>query len=119
MAPESVTSIDTITPISDNVSLVISVPSTSEVGTQTMTDGASTVTTVLPIPPINIEIVPNPDIGIGVKILNIHINPVELSPADIRQMEILNSTVDLTIIEAYIPIPERIDTANTITQFYP
>jgi hypothetical protein len=115
--PESVTSLDTVTPSSDNVSPAVSVPSTSEVGIQTITDGTSTVTTVLPIPPINIETVPNPDIG--VRNLNILINPVELSPADIRQMEILNSTVDLTIIEAYIPIPEIIDTANTITQFYP
>jgi hypothetical protein len=31
-------------------------------GTQTTTDGASTVTTVLPIPPVNVEIVPNPDL---------------------------------------------------------
>jgi hypothetical protein len=114
---DSVTSLDTITPISENISPIISVPSTSEIGTQTITDSISTVTTILPVPTTNIEIIPNPDIGI--RNLNILINPVELSPADIRQMEILNSAVDLTIIEAYIPIPEIIDTANTITQFYP
>jgi hypothetical protein len=44
---------------------------------------------------------------------------VELSPDVIKQMEILNSNVDLSLIEAYIPIPEVIDTANTVTQFYP
>ena len=54
MAPESVTSLDTITPISPTESL--------DVGTQTITDGSSTVTTVLPIPPVNVEIIPNSDI---------------------------------------------------------
>jgi hypothetical protein len=49
--------------------------------------------------------------------LSIAINPVNFTPSEIRQMELLNSSVD--IIEAYIPIPELIDTANTITQFYP
>ncbi len=34
----------------------------SDVGTQTITEGANTATIVLSIPPINIEIVPNPDI---------------------------------------------------------
>ncbi len=32
------------------------------IGTQTITDGSSTVTTVLPIPPVNVEFVPNPDV---------------------------------------------------------
>jgi hypothetical protein len=34
-------------------------------------------------------------------------------------MELLNSGVDLSITEAYIPIPELIGTVNSITQFYP
>jgi hypothetical protein len=35
---------------------------TSEVGTQTMSDNISTVTTMLPIPPVNTEIIPDSDI---------------------------------------------------------
>jgi hypothetical protein len=65
IGPESVTSIDTVTPISDNVSIEspsFSTYTASEVGTQITTDGTSTVTTVLPIPPVNIEIIPNSDI---------------------------------------------------------
>jgi len=62
MAPESITSIDTITPISENISPISTLQTTSGVGTLTTTDGASTVTTVLPIPTVNVEIVPNPDI---------------------------------------------------------
>jgi hypothetical protein len=34
----------------------------SDLGIQTITDGSSTVITVLPTPPVNIEIVPNPDL---------------------------------------------------------
>ena len=62
----SITSIDTITPISENISPVITTHSSSEVGTQTISEGASTVITVLPIPPINIEMVPNPDVIIQI-----------------------------------------------------
>jgi hypothetical protein len=62
----SITLIDTITPISENISPVITTHSSSEVGTSIITEGASTVTTVLPIPPINIEMVPNPDVIIQI-----------------------------------------------------
>jgi len=62
MAPESITSIDTVTPISENISPVITTNTTSEIGTQTIFESISTVTTVLPIPPVNVEIVPNPDL---------------------------------------------------------
>jgi len=62
----SITSIDTITPISENISPVITIHSSSEVGTSIITEGASTVITVLPIPPINIEMVPNPDVIIQI-----------------------------------------------------
>jgi hypothetical protein len=62
MASESITSIDTITPISENISPVSTLQTTSEIGTQTITDSISTVTTVLPIPPVNIEMIPNSDI---------------------------------------------------------
>jgi len=58
---ESVTSIDTISPISENISPTLQ--TTSEIGTQILTEGASTVTTVLQIPPVNIEMIPNPDIS--------------------------------------------------------
>jgi hypothetical protein len=62
MASESITSIDTITPISENIRPVSTLQTTSEIGTQTITDSISTVTTVLPIPPVNIEMIPNSDI---------------------------------------------------------
>jgi len=62
----SITSIDAITPISENISPVITTHSSSEVGTSIITEGASTVTTVLPIPLINIEMVPNPDVIIQI-----------------------------------------------------
>jgi hypothetical protein len=62
MAPESVTSIDTVTPISENISPVTTLQTTSEVGTSIISEGASTVTTILPIPPVNVEIVPNSEI---------------------------------------------------------
>ena len=62
MGSNSVTSIDTVTPISENISPVSTLQTTSGVGTLTTTDGASTVTTVLPIPTVNVETVPNPDI---------------------------------------------------------
>jgi hypothetical protein len=57
---QNLTSIDTVTPISENISPTIQ--TTSEIGIQTLTDGTSTVTTVLPIPPVKIEMVPNPDL---------------------------------------------------------
>ncbi len=50
------TSIDTQTPrFSPDTNTI-------DIAGQTITDGTSTVTTVLPIPPVNIEIVPNQDI---------------------------------------------------------
>jgi len=113
IGPESVTSIDTVTPISQYVS------PTSEVGIQTISDRVSTATTVLPIPPVNIETVPNSEIVRGVTNLTMEISPIELNPDLIKQMEILNSGVDFAIIEAYIPIPEIMDVANSATQFYP
>ena len=62
LASNSVTSIDIVTPISENISPVSTLQTTSGVGSLTTTDGASTVTTVLPIPTVNVETVPNPDI---------------------------------------------------------
>ena len=62
MASESVTSIDTITPISENVSPVFTTHTSSEVGAQTISGDTST--TVLPIPPVNIEMIPNADINL-------------------------------------------------------
>ena len=113
IGPESVTSLDTVTPISQYVS------PTSEVGIQTISDRVSTATTVLPIPPINIEMIPNSDIVRGATSLTIEISPTELNPNLIKEMELLNSSADLAIIEAYIPIPELMDAANSVTQFYP
>jgi hypothetical protein len=34
----------------------------TDVATQIISDGASTTTTILPFPPVNIEMIPNPDI---------------------------------------------------------
>jgi hypothetical protein len=69
MGSNSVTSIDTITPISENISPVSSLQTTSEIGTQIITDSISTVTTVLPIPPVNIEMIPNADINLATQSL--------------------------------------------------
>jgi hypothetical protein len=55
---DNITSIETLSPVSPSSSLI---PTTSEVGIQTMAPDVNTVTTVLPTPPINIEVVPNPD----------------------------------------------------------
>ena len=55
LASNSLTSIDTVTP---------RISPTSEAGTSTISGDVSTVTTVLPIPPVNIEVIPNPDIQI-------------------------------------------------------
>lgn len=41
-------------------------PNAAEVGIQTITSGSSEATTILPIPPVNIEIIPNPDIVIKI-----------------------------------------------------
>jgi hypothetical protein len=60
-----VTSIDTMTPRISPTEHFNSSQLYSETGTQTLTDGASTATTVLPIPPINIEVIPNPDLIIN------------------------------------------------------
>lgn len=59
IGPESVTSLDTVTPISENISPIAILSTNSEIGIQTITEGASTVTTVLPIPPMDIPMVPN------------------------------------------------------------
>jgi len=65
----SITSIDTVTPRISPTDYVNSgaqvILDTVEIGTLTIIDNGtnvSTVTTVLPIPPVHIEIVPNPDI---------------------------------------------------------
>lgn len=64
LAFNSSTSLDTVTPLTSPTDYICQsiVQTTPEVGTQTITDGGSSVTTVLPIPPVNIEIIPNPDI---------------------------------------------------------
>jgi len=52
---KSVTSIDTVTPRFSPIENL-------NTGAQTISENTSTVTTVLPIPPVNIEIIPNPEI---------------------------------------------------------
>jgi len=95
----STTSIETVTPILENISPVFSANSTSEIGTQTITDSISTVTTVLPIPPVNIETVPNADITLvtkslvdqGVQTIN---NPESIiSMTEIDLIDLLNSPI--------------------------
>lgn len=78
MGAKSVTSIDTVTPISGNISPVFTTNTTSEIGTQTIIESSSTVTTVLPVPPINIEIIPNQDI----KVYDLH----ELKTQEIMEL---------------------------------
>lgn len=92
LGSNSITSIDTITPISENISPISILKNTSEVGTLTTTDGASTVTTVLPIPPVNLEMIPNPDITNsliekGVQSINIPLTDKEMT----RIIEAINN----------------------------
>jgi hypothetical protein len=55
----STSSIETLSPVSSTFTMN---PTTSEVGVQTITKNINTVTTDLPISPINKEVVPNLDI---------------------------------------------------------
>ena len=55
---DSITSIDTVTPRFSPIEQI-------NVGTSTLAGDSSTVTTILPIPPVNIEVIPNPDILVG------------------------------------------------------
>jgi hypothetical protein len=56
-------STDTITPVSPMITNIESIEQlTTSPSTQTLIDNISPVTTVLPIPPVNIDFVPNPDI---------------------------------------------------------
>jgi hypothetical protein len=61
---DSVTSLDSVTPrISPTEYISQTVTrTTSETGSEILSGDTSTVTTVLPVPPVNIEVVPNPDI---------------------------------------------------------
>lgn len=62
---DSLTSIDTVTHRISPIEHISQVQIISSEGTQTITDSGtnvSTVITVLPIPPVNIEMIPNPDI---------------------------------------------------------
>lgn len=77
----------------------------------------NTATTTLPIPNPIAGIVPPR--GTGVSCLRIDISPVEINADAIKQMELLNSGVDFSVIEAYVPIPEVLEMSNSITQFYP
>jgi uncharacterized protein YozE (UPF0346 family) len=62
IASESVTSIDTVTPRISPIEHISQVQNISPEGTQNIIDNGtdvSTVTTILPIPPVDIPIVPN------------------------------------------------------------
>jgi len=72
---DNLTSLDTVSPRISPTEYINQTltQSTSEVGTQAIIDSGtnvSTVTTVLPIPPVNLEVVPNPDITIVINNLN-------------------------------------------------
>lgn len=62
LASNSVTSIDTVTPKISPTEYINSTPTvqiTSDIGIQTITDSASTATTVLPIPQVEVLMIPN------------------------------------------------------------
>lgn len=63
---EGISSVDTVTPRFSPIEYINTGAQvrldTIEIGTQTLAGSSSTATTVLPIPPIDIPIVPNPDI---------------------------------------------------------
>lgn len=61
---DSLTSLDTVTPrisLTEYISKIVT-RTTFETGIEILSGDTSTVTTVLPIPPVNIEVIPNPDI---------------------------------------------------------
>ena len=60
IASDNLTSLNTMTPEISPSELVNS--TSSDIGAQTITEGISPVTTVLPVRPVNIEVIPNPDI---------------------------------------------------------
>jgi hypothetical protein len=49
----------------------------SDAGTLTVSEGASTTTTVLPIPPVHIEVIPNPDLQSVLDINTIYLSKVQ------------------------------------------
>jgi hypothetical protein len=55
MGSNSVTSIDTVTPVSETFMDTASV-------VDTISNSTNTVTTILPVPTANVEIIPNPDL---------------------------------------------------------
>jgi hypothetical protein len=86
---DNITSIETLSPVSPSSTVI---PATSEVGIQTIAEDVETVTTVLPSPPVNIEVVPNPDI-IG-------------SFIDTSNSELIATKVDLlNALDPFIAIP--------------
>ena len=62
LVSNNATSIDTVTPRIFPTEHLNFSQSLSGTGTQTLTEGANTATTVLPIPPVNLKVIPNPDI---------------------------------------------------------
>lgn len=58
----SLTSVDTMTPGISPIQHFSSQQILSDAGNLTVTEGASTTTTVLPIPPVHTEFIPNPDL---------------------------------------------------------
>jgi hypothetical protein len=107
MGSNSVTSIDTITPISENISPVSTLQTISEVGT--ITDSSSTVTTVLPIPSVNVEVVPNPDLAINILSKNLLVESkfIEINELFIKEIQDnIITEADLTYIVKSFTIAE-------------
>ena len=110
LVSNSVTSVDTATPrISPTEHFNLS-QSLSGTGTQTLTEGANTATTVLPIPPVNLEVIPNPDI-------------VQSASFEVVQNMVKNSSSAPTYYEHSLYLQQSVDammrTAEVVNNLHP
>jgi hypothetical protein len=96
IASDNLTSLETITPQispSELVNSTLVSQTSSNIGAQTITEGISPVTTVLPIRPVDMEIIPNPDILSVQNVLNKIDTGIQTIP-----------TENATIITEMIPV---------------
>jgi hypothetical protein len=73
----SVSSMDTMTPGISPTQHISSQQILSDAGTLTVTEGASSTTTVLPIPPVHIEVLPNPDLQSVLDVNTIYLSKIQ------------------------------------------
>ncbi len=94
-------------------------------GNQTITEGASTVTTVLPIPPVNIEIVPNPDIiqFASPEVVQSMADKASSVASSYAQLMWIQQSVDVMMSRAELvnnlhPAMDALEKANLVTNLF-